>query len=58
MELNHFIGGNAVHFQYRKEKRSNIRSWGDEGDSAKEPEELLEKWLITRQVDILEAKGR
>ena len=42
--------------QERKKKWLNIRSWVD-GDSAKDPEDVLEKQLKTRQVGILEAKG-
>lgn len=58
IELDHFADGNTIDHQYRgkKERRFNIRSWVD-GDSAKEPEKALEKWLKTRPVGILEAKG-
>lgn len=58
IELGHFPDGNTIDHQYRKEKKKwfNIRSWVD-GDSAKDPEDVLEKQLKTRQVGILEAKG-
>lgn len=40
-----------------KEKKFNIRSWEDEGNSARSLEELPERWLKTGQVGVLEAKG-